>query len=62
MQVIRRRWKRIIAFAALLVLALFPIPVLPLWGVNINENAMIGIMIITIIISIPMLLLAIFMK
>jgi|FaiFalFF_MnMetaG_3_1042247.scaffolds.fasta_scaffold00260_8 hypothetical protein len=62
MQVIRRRWKRIIAFAALLVLALFPIPVLPLWGVNINENAMIGIVIITIIISIPMLLLAIFMK
>ncbi len=62
MQVIRRRWKRIIAFAALLVLALFPIPVLPLWGVNINENAMVGIVIITIIISIPMLLLAIFMK
>ncbi len=62
MQVIRRRWKRIIAFAALLVLALFPIPVLPLWGVNINENAMIGIVIITIIISIPMLFLAIFMK
>jgi hypothetical protein len=62
MQVIRRRWKRIIAFAALLVLALFPIPVLPLWGVNINENAMIGIVIITIIISIPMFLLAIFMK
>ncbi len=62
MQVIRRRWKRIIAFAALLVLALFPIPVLPLWGVNINENAMVGIVIITIIISIPMVLLAIFMK
>ncbi len=62
MQVIRRRWKRILAFAALWVLALFPIPVLPLWGVNINEQAITGIMIIAIIISIPMFLLAIFMK
>ncbi len=62
MQVIRRRWKRILAFAAVWVLALFPIPVLPLWGVSINEQALHAIVIIVAVISIPMFLLAVFMK
>jgi membrane protease YdiL (CAAX protease family) len=62
MQVIRRRWKRILAFAAVWVLALFPIPVLPLWGVSINEQALQAIVIIVAVISIPMFLLAVFMK
>ncbi len=62
MQVIRRRWKRLLALAAIWVIALFPIPALPFWGVNLNEHAMLGIIIIVTVITIPMALLAVFMK
>ncbi|MEM0446555.1 MAG: hypothetical protein QW776_04075 [Candidatus Nitrosocaldus sp.] len=62
MQVIRRRWKRLAALALIWFIALFPIPVLPLWGVTVNEQALTAIIIIVAVISIPMTLLAIFMK
>ncbi|GBC73173.1 hypothetical protein HRbin04_00569 [archaeon HR04] len=62
MQVVRRRWKRLAALALLWFIALFPIPVLPIWGVSVNEQALTGIVIILVVISVPMALLAIFMK
>ncbi|MCS6767593.1 MAG: hypothetical protein RMJ59_02685 [Candidatus Nitrosocaldus sp.] len=62
MQVLRRRWRRIAALASLWFIALFPIPVLPMWGVSVNEQALMAIVIIAVVISIPMALLAVFMK
>ncbi|MEM0364193.1 MAG: hypothetical protein QW450_04705 [Candidatus Nitrosocaldus sp.] len=62
MQVIRKRWKRLAALALLWFIALFPIPVLPIWGISVNEQALTAIVIILVVISVPMVLLAIFMK
>jgi len=59
---LRRKWRRLVAFAAIWVFILFPIPFLPLWGFDINVQAFQALIIITAIVSIPLTLLFIFMK
>ena len=59
---VRRKWRRLAAFAALWVFILFPIPFLPLWGFDVNFQAIQALIIITAIVSIPLTALFIFMK
>lgn len=62
MQIIRKRWRRLAAFGALWAFILFPIPFLPLWGIEVSPEALQALIIITIVVSIPMAFLFIFMK
>lgn len=59
---LRRKWKRLAVFAALWVFILFPIPVLPFWGFEMNPQAFQAIIIIASIVTVPFVLLFIFMK
>jgi len=59
---VRRKWRRLVAFAAIWVFILFPIPFLPLWGFDVDPQAFQALIIITAIVSIPLTFLFIFMK
>ncbi len=59
---LRRKWRRLAAFAGLWLFILFPIPFLPLFGFEINPQAFQALVIIAAIVSVPMFLLFIFMK
>jgi len=59
---VRRKWRRLVAFAAIWAFVLFPIPFLPFWGFDVNPQALQALIIITAIVSIPLTALFIFMK
>ncbi len=59
---LRKKWKRLVAFAAVWAFILFPIPFLPLWGFEVNPQAVQALIIITGVVSVPLVLLFIFMK
>ncbi len=59
---LRRKWRRLVAFAALWAFILFPIPFLPLWGFPIDPESIRALIIIASIITAPLTLLFIFMK
>ncbi len=59
---LRRKWRRLVAFAALWAFILFPIPFLPLWGFSIDPESFRALIIIGAIITTPLTLLFIFMK
>lgn len=59
---LRKKWRRLAAFGAIWVFILFPIPFLPAFGGSINPQAFQALIIITAVISVPMVLLFIFMK
>ena len=59
---VRRKWRRLVAFAAIWAFILFPIPFLPLWGFDLNPQAVQALIIITAIVSVPLGFLFIFMK
>lgn len=59
---LRRKWRRLVAFGAIWTFVLFPIPFLPLWGFDVNPQAIQALIIITAIVSIPLTALFIFMK
>jgi len=59
---LRKKWRRLVAFAALWMFILFPIPFLPLWGFQISPESFQAIIIIAAVISVPLTLLFIFMK
>lgn len=59
---LRKKWRRLLAFGAIWVFVLFPIPFLPLFGVEPNPQSTQALIIITAVVSIPMVFLMIFMK
>ncbi|MFQ5970368.1 MAG: hypothetical protein ACE5J2_07740 [Nitrososphaerales archaeon] len=59
---IRKKWRRLVALAALWVFILFPIPFLPLWGFEVSPESFQAIIIIAVVVTIPLTLLFIFMK
>ena len=59
---LRKKWKRLVAFGALWAFILFPIPFLPLFGIDPSPQSNQALIIITIVVSIPMIFLIIFMK
>jgi hypothetical protein len=59
---LRRKWRRLAAFATVWAFVLFPIPFLPLMGFEINPQAFQALIIITAIVSVPLTFLFIFMK
>jgi len=59
---LRKKWKRLVAFGAVWAFILFPIPFLPLWGFEVNPQAVQALIIITGVVSVPLVLLFIFMK
>ncbi len=59
---LRKKWKLVLAFAGLWAFILFPIPFLPLFGIDPSPEATQALIIITIVVSIPMIFLVIIMK
>lgn len=59
---LRRRWKYLVVVAFVWFWAAFPIPFVPIFGFEIGESAMTALIIISVLITIPFTLLAIFMK
>lgn len=59
---LRKKWRRLAALAGIWVFVMFPIPFLPLWGYEINPQAMQAIVIIMVIVTTPLVFLFIFMK
>lgn len=58
----RKRWKILVWFVGIWLLFMFPIPFLPLFGVNVDENALETSIIIGVIVTIPFTFLAVFMN
>ena len=59
---LRRRWKTVVLFVGIWLIFLFPIPLLPFWGVRVDQNTITTTIIITTIVTIPFTFLAIFMN
>ncbi|HEY7110749.1 MAG TPA: hypothetical protein VH415_15090 [Nitrososphaeraceae archaeon] len=59
---LRKKWKILVWFVGIWLVFMFPIPFLPLFGVNIDENALDTSIIIGIIVTIPFTFLAVFMN
>ncbi len=59
---LRKKWRRLIAFGLLWAFILFPIPFLPLFGIEPTPESIQALLIITTVVSIPMVFLVIFMK
>jgi hypothetical protein len=59
---LRKKWKILVWFVGIWLVFMFPIPFLPLFGVNIDENALETSIIIGIIVTIPFTFLAVFMN
>jgi hypothetical protein len=59
---LRRKWRRLVGFGALWAFILFPIPFLPAFGSSITPQAFQALIIITAVVSVPLILLFIFMK
>lgn len=59
---IRRRWKYLVLVGFVWFWAAFPIPFVPLFGFQIGDSAMEALIMISILVTIPFTLLAIFMK
>ena len=59
---LKERWKMLLLLGTIWFLIVFPIPFLPAWGYPIDETSLRTLMIITVVISIPFTLLAIFMN
>ena len=59
---LRRRWKYIALVGFVWFWAAFPIPFVPFLGFELGSSAMTALIMISVLISIPFTLLAIFMK
>jgi len=59
---LKERWKILLLLGAIWILIIFPIPFLPAWGYPIDETSLRALITITVIVSIPFTLLAIFMN
>ena len=59
---LRKRWKTVFVLVALWLVFLFPIPIFPLWGIHLDENSIETVIIISLIVSIPFTLLALFIN
>jgi hypothetical protein len=59
---LKERWKLLLLLGAIWILIIFPIPFLPAWGYPIDETSLRALITITVIVSIPFTLLAIFMN
>lgn len=59
---LRKKWRRLVAFGAMWAFILFPIPFLPLFGFEPTPQSIQALIIITSVVSIPMIFLVIFMK
>ena len=59
---LRQRWKMVAFLVGIWLFILFPIPILPMWGLPIDPTSVRTLLIITSIITIPFTLLAIFMN
>jgi len=59
---LRSRWKTIVILVGLWLVFLFPIPILPFWGIHLDENTLETVIIISLIVSIPFTFLALFIN
>ena len=58
----RERWKFILLIGGLWLVFLFPIPILPFLGYHLDTNSVTALYVVTVVVSIPFTLLAIFMN
>ncbi len=59
---LRKKWKRLVGFAAIWAFILFPIPFLPVWGYSIDPESLRALIIIGVVVTAPLTALFIFMK
>ncbi len=59
---LRKRWKTVLVLVGLWLVFLFPIPMFPFLGIILDENSIETVIIISLIVSIPFTLLALFIN
>ena len=59
---LKSRWKMFLFLVGIWIVIIFPIPFLPAWGYPIDPNSLRTLTIITAIVSVPFVLLAIFIN